>query len=334
MQTQSVMRQWGRVCWELGVSPWLTQGMAPRERVMRVVRVISVWAVLGNKGRGLSGTTIRGYLSRMYSYHREVGLAHPLTGCDDFPVQRALRGIDCLGSQPAHRRMPITAEMILLMLLTTACSVDSAESAMLRCAIVLAFFALFRRSDMFPATSGAFNPEFDMCVGDLAWEYIDGVRHLVITLKYSKGDRAGAGDQIVLGPGAWGLCIVEEMWAYLHRWRAGAAASEPLFVDGHGAAIGFSKYAALVAAAIGAIGEDPRAYTPHSWRIGGATAAAAAGIPEFLIQQLGRWKSLCFKIYTRRDKRLHGGAAALMASSRSLLVHDSRKESRRCTFGV
>ena len=327
------MRQWGRVCWELGVSPWLTPDMAPRARVMQVVRVISVWAVLGNKGRGLCGTTVRGYLSRVYSYHQEVGLSHPMAGCDDFPVQRALRGIDCLGSQPARRRLPITAEMILRMLLTWACSALAAESAALRCAIVLAFFALFRRSDMFPATPGAFDPEFDMCVGDVSWEYIDGVRHLIITLKYSKVDRAGAGDQIVLGPGAGGLCIVEEMWAYLQRWRRGAAATAPLFVDGQGAAIGFHKHAALIAAAIRAIGEDPSAYTSHSWRIGGATAAAAAGIPELLIQQLGRWRSLCFKIYTRRDKRLHGGAAALMAAARPLLAKDSRKESRRCSFG-
>ena len=37
----------------------------------------------------------------------------------------------------------------------------------------------------------------------------------------------------------------------------------------------------------------------HSFRIGGASAAAAAGVPYFVIQQLGRWSSDAFKRYIR-----------------------------------
>ena len=35
----------------------------------------------------------------------------------------------------------------------------------------------------------------------------------------------------------------------------------------------------------------------HSFQIGGASATAAAGIPYFVIQALGRWKSDSFKQY-------------------------------------
>ena len=37
----------------------------------------------------------------------------------------------------------------------------------------------------------------------------------------------------------------------------------------------------------------------HSFRIGAATTAAAAGYPRWLIQALGRWSSDCFRVYLR-----------------------------------
>ena len=37
----------------------------------------------------------------------------------------------------------------------------------------------------------------------------------------------------------------------------------------------------------------------HSFRIGAATIAAAAGFPRWLIQALGRWSSNCYKEYIR-----------------------------------
>ena len=37
----------------------------------------------------------------------------------------------------------------------------------------------------------------------------------------------------------------------------------------------------------------------HSFRIGGATAAFAAGVPESAIQLLGRWSSDAYRAYLR-----------------------------------
>ncbi len=40
-------------------------------------------------------------------------------------------------------------------------------------------------------------------------------------------------------------------------------------------------------------------YSSHSFRIGAASAAAAAGIPDWKIQALGRWSSDCYHQYIR-----------------------------------
>jgi hypothetical protein len=40
------------------------------------------------------------------------------------------------------------------------------------------------------------------------------------------------------------------------------------------------------------LGLNPRFFSTRSCRVGGATALGAAGVPDYLLQNLGRWKSL------------------------------------------
>jgi len=45
------------------------------------------------------------------------------------------------------------------------------------------------------------------------------------------------------------------------------------------------------------VGEDVSRYSSHSMRIGGASLLAAAHFPDYVIQNMGRWKSLAFLHY-------------------------------------
>ena len=46
-------------------------------------------------------------------------------------------------------------------------------------------------------------------------------------------------------------------------------------------------------------GLDPHHYSGHSFRIGGATSTAVAGLNDYEIKLLGRWSSDCCRCYIR-----------------------------------
>ena len=63
------------------------------------------------------------------------------------------------------------------------------------------------------------------------------------------------------------------------------------------------KFNQLFRLTLGKCNLDPMKYSSHSLRSGGATVAAEAGVPTWIIQRLGRWKSDCYKVYIESDKR-------------------------------
>ena len=59
----------------------------------------------------------------------------------------------------------------------------------------------------------------------------------------------------------------------------------------------------LLKTLIDVAGLKDKGYSSHSLRSGAATVAADAGVPAWVIQRLGRWKSDCYKIYIKNNKR-------------------------------
>ena len=52
-----------------------------------------------------------------------------------------------------------------------------------------------------------------------------------------------------------------------------------------------------------AAGLDPSLFGAHSLRIGGATAALAAGVSPSMIRLMGRWASDIYEIYCRMSRQ-------------------------------
>ena len=70
------------------------------------------------------------------------------------------------------------------------------------------------------------------------------------------------------------------------------------------------------------VGLDPSRISPHSLRYGGASTLAAANRPSYLIQQIGRWKSLAFLQYIQMSTELLTSAQAAASDPAILTFRD------------
>ena len=67
---------------------------------------------------------------------------------------------------------------------------------------------------------------------------------------------------------------------------------------------------------------DPTRISSHSLRIGGASSAlAAAGVPDYLIMDMGRWRSLTSLTYVRRSAQMFDVARNALARRDLLTVN-------------
>ena len=73
----------------------------------------------------------------------------------------------------------------------------------------------------------------------------------------------------------------------------------PLFQFPCGTPVSYFYFNSSLKSLLSFIGLDPAVYKGHSFRIGAATAAAARGVPQTVIQSMGRWKSDAVKNYIR-----------------------------------
>lgn len=103
----------------------------------------------------------------------------------------------------------------------------------------------------------------------------------------------GASHFLYIGVTDTCLCPVTALRAYLSRR---GSSTGPLFLWRDGSPLTsahVNSYLGLILARAGVSGH----YSSHSFRIGAATSAAAAGVPDHLIQTLGRWTSAAYLRY-------------------------------------
>ncbi|CAC5390256.1 SLC19A2_3 [Mytilus coruscus] len=90
-----------------------------------------------------------------------------------------------------------------------------------------------------------------------------------------------------------GICI---MWTF----ASPELYSEPLGKIGH--PVSRNYFISKLKTILMALGYSEKDYSGHSFRSGVATSASSKGIEDSMIQSLGRWKSDCFKRYSRKFK--------------------------------
>ena len=133
---------------------------------------------------------------------------------------------------------------------------------------------------------------------------------MLVKLKSSKTDSFRRGQSLVVARCSSLLCPVSATQRY---FMLAQPRPRPLFYFQSGRLLTRSSVTHLLQDSARCAGLPYESLKGHSFRIGAASAAAAAGLPDWLIKVLGRWSSDCYQLYIRTPETVALSAVPKMA---------------------
>ena len=165
----------------------------------------------------------------------------------------------------------------------------------------------------------AFEASEHLLPGDFTFFRADGCPHVRTRMRKRKDMKVLRGKQasVVAGGGGSYFDAAELVAEWLRvRRQAGIDEACAMFCFPDGTPIRTRDVRIAVRCAMAAAGLDPIRFGAHSLRIGGATAALAAGVSPQLIRLMGRWSSDIYEIYCRMSLQAALGVGRSIASQR------------------
>lgn len=200
--------------------------------------------------------------------------------------------------------------------------IGSKGSAMWAAACLCYFFCLRSKNVVAKGKDKSFDPTYILRRRDIRFRVGKGsqanvvklapenahlITSMVIRVRRSKTDTEGRGfERAIIANKHPHLCVVKAVITHLLLTQglpddAPVCAFDQALEEGHTAkqVITREDLADAVKAVALRLGEDMDQYASHSFRIGSATAMAAAGFPDTFIMYWGFWKSPSYRVYIR-----------------------------------
>lgn len=263
--------------------------------------------------QGLAPQTGKAYLSALRNAQISLGLPDPRDQSSLPLLKRVQAGISRIrlqeGSSARRVRLPITLP-VLKKVQDYLRATPNPETVVIWAIACSAFFGFFRLGELLLDSPSTYNPNTCLSWGDVAVDSRVAPSKVQIHLKRSKCDQFGSGVDVVVGVTGTPICPVRAMVAYL---EARGTRPGPFFVDTSGVVVKKPWFIARFRELLSAVGVPASDYAGHSFRIGAATTAAIAGVPDSTIQMLGRWQSAAFLRYIRTPKEQLATVSAQLA---------------------
>ena len=237
--------------------------------------------------RRLSYQSIKTYLSGLrfhaisMGYYPKISEMHQL-----YYVLRGIRRHQGLNTR-SQRKSPMSISHISVLFRRSSFLLNSFDACMVQAVSSIAFFGMLRVSEYTSPGVNTYNASVNLTVDDA--HIANGV--LSLTIKASKTDPFRIGVVIRFASIPSPFCPVALCCSYL---RLRGRAPGPLFIFSDGSFLTRSRLSVFIQSVF-----PSSNLNTHSFRIGGASAAASAGIPDSSIQVLGRWRSDAFLRYLR-----------------------------------
>ncbi|KAL9974355.1 hypothetical protein ACROYT_G011379 [Oculina patagonica] len=255
--------------------------------------------------------TIKLYLAAVRNLHISCGHGDPLQG--KLLLKKVLRGILRFQGQSRSLRQPVTPRVLLSIRPFLQGWLGAKDFLMVWAAFTLAFFGFLRCSEFTYQGVNNYRSQFELSTDAISfYPSLANPQHMSVTLKASKTDFFRQGNTLTIARTSASLCAVTAMQNF---FLAVQPPPGPLFSFQSGRLLTRSSVSALLRDAARQAGLPYKSLKGHSFRIGAASAAAAAGLPDWLIKVLGRWSSDCYQLYIRTPPSILLSAAPRMACS-------------------
>lgn len=253
----------------------------------------------------VSYSTVSTYVSAIRMQHLQHGHQDPTV---DAPLlSLLLQGIKRSTKPPRQHRQPITADILTnLKPAISALKRQAYQSRLFWAAFTLAFYGFLRVGEYTSRRRNKRSPD-TLLARSIT---LDGST-LTIRLRRSKTSQFKLPPPIHIGATNSVTCPVKAMERFL-SWRH-APSHAPLFIFQDGTFLTAQMVSSTLKSSLRVAGYNPTGYSSHSFRIGAATAASAAGLTDHQIQRLGRWTSNAFATYVRPTKESLSRSSKAMA---------------------
>jgi hypothetical protein len=270
-------------------------------------------------GRQVSSKTVGKYCSAVRAWllrHHRVKLG---LGAEGGRISDILKGYARLVDQPPPLER-IGCTPCDLAAGMAAVLGDDLEGDMWRAALTFGESAMARAVE-FALDAGRaeqFDTSQHMVASDVSEVTRGGLTHCAVRMRKRKNLEVlrGKDQRVLIAAGGRYFDSALLLRCWLKRRRAvGIADERPLFCHADGRPITTAEVRTMVKAVMRAAGRDPALFGGHSLRIGGATAALAAGVSPNLIRLMGRWKSDVYELYCRMSIEAALGVGLAIASA-------------------
>jgi hypothetical protein len=293
-----------------------------------------LWLVLCKPlGRSIAIDTAVSYLGTVQAWHRRRFGYRIAQDLDASRLRDMLKGMRRQINQPAKRvrygvRTQTLAAALAMELAIHAGDgrFDKLDKQNWRAALTTAFCGLLRAAEFALQRGDSWDLDLNLSRADLDFYFEGGVRHAKLMMRPSKNGRHLRGKTVALIFRGGGSLVdpVEELWKLIQMDPVPEEkrATTPLFrlrTSGRPQCMTVEDVRRMVKALAKAHGEDPARVGAHSLRIGGASAALAAGVPPAVIRLAGRWNSDLWEIYARMSRE---AAASVTSTIGSTAFHD------------
>ena len=254
--------------------------------------------------RGVQPTTAASYISTVQGWHARRFGCRLAGGMQLGRVKALIKGMLAAqgGVRPKKKRLGFKPRQ-LAQLMAELLGGATALEANWRACFSVGFCGLLRGAELGLATGEAWAADTCVTRADVSFRGKGGREEAVLmTRPRKKGvhrTEQGKRVPVLLTGGGKFLDPVRALKELFARdpvperlW-----ASTPLFRGSDGAAFSTAKVRGMVRTMVALGGVDPALYGAHSLRIGGATAALAAGVSALVIKAMGRWGSDVYEIY-------------------------------------